>query len=189
MTAQVHLVRPEAEPEHDSRFVRPVRIGRAHATRRPSTPLLAHSLPSIDWSDAYAVGVPRHTGRRDAQAWADAIFRAPPPLLVRVLFGARTLVVRAAGIERGGRHVFDTISRTENEVLLGADQAHLGFRASVLVEPDRVVLSTVVELRNRRGRLYFALVRHVHPIVVRGMLAGAARTMASTAEPLAEVAR
>ena len=85
------------------------------------------------------------------------------------------------GIERGGRHVFTTVSRTDNEVLLGVDQAHLGFRASVLVEPDRVVVSTLVELRNRRGRAYFAVVRRMHPMVVRGMLTRAARKMAASA--------
>ena len=85
------------------------------------------------------------------------------------------------GIERGGRHVFDTVSRTEHEVLLGADQAHLGFRASVLVEADRVVLSTVVELRNRRGRAYFALVRRLHPWSCAAMLARAAQKMAASA--------
>ncbi len=65
-------------------------------------------------------------------------------------------------------------------MLLGADQAHLGFRASVFVEVDRVVLSTVVELRNRRGRAYFALVRRLHPMVVRGMLTRAAKKMAAS---------
>ena len=135
----------------------------------------------IDWSDAYAVGIPVGERRRDPQEWADAVFRSPPPVLARVLFGVRELLVRAVGIERGGSHVFDTVSRTDNEVLLGADQAHLGFRASVLVEADRVVISTVVELHNRRGRAYFAVVRRLHPIVVRGMLARAAKQMAAPA--------
>ena len=117
---------------------------------------------------------------RDPQDWADAVFRAPPSPLVRLLFGARELAVKAVGIERGGRHVFDTVARSQHEVLLGADQEHLAFRASVLVQPDRVVLSTIVELRNRRGRAYFALVRRVHPFVVRRMLARAARTMSAS---------
>ena len=181
MTAQLQLVRPIAGSEHSSRFARPVRIGRVYATRPPSTELLAQALTFVDWSDAYAVGIPVGARSADPQEWADAVFRSPPPPLVRVLFGARELLVRGVGIERGGRHVFDTVSRTRHEVLLGADQAHLGFRASVLVEPDRVVLSTVVELRNRRGRAYFALVRRLHPLVVRGMLARAAQKMAAAA--------
>jgi len=97
------------------------------------------------------------------------------------LFVVRETLVKLVGIERGGAHVFDTLSRTENEVLLGADQEHLGFRASVLTESDRVVLSTLVQLRNRRGRAYFAVVRLVHPWVVRAMLARAAGKLAAPA--------
>jgi hypothetical protein len=35
-------------------------------------------------------------------------------------------------------------------------------------------------VHNRRGRLYSALVRRVHPVVVRTMLARAARTMTAS---------
>ena len=180
MSAQLQLVREPSGREHDRRYVRPVRTGRVYATELPATRLLAHPMPFVDWSDAYAVGIPAGDRSRDPQEWADAIFRAPP-MGVRVLFGVRELLVRAVGIERGGRHVFTTVARTDHEVLLGADQAHLGFRASVLVEHDRVVVSTVVELRNRRGRAYFAVVRRLHPLVVRRMLARAARKMAASA--------
>lgn len=181
MTVQLHSVRPASGFEHHRRFVRPAECGRVYATQLPATRLLAHPLEFVDWSDAYAVGIPIGERSRDPQEWADAVFRSPPSFLTRVLFGARELVVRAVGIERGGSHVFDTVSRTDHEVLLGADQEHLGFRASVLVEADRVVLSTVVELRNRRGRAYFAIVRRIHPSVVRGMLARAAKQMAVSA--------
>ncbi len=152
-----------------------------YTTARPRTPLLAGALARCDWSDAYAIRIPDAERLQDPQGWADAIFHGPPPPLVRILFAVRELLVRCVGIERGGRHVFDTLSRSQDEVLLGADQAHLGFRASVLVEPDRVVVTTVVGLRNRRGRAYSALVRIVHPYVVRAMLARAARTMAAPA--------
>lgn len=181
MSAQLQLVRPPAGLQHHVRFARPGRSGRVYATELPVTRLLTRPMRFIDWSDAYAVGLSAGAPRRDAQEWADAVFRAPPPPGARLLFGARELLVRAVGIERGGRHVFDTVARTDNEVLLGVDQAHLGFRASVLVDADRVVVSTVVELHNRRGRAYFALVRRIHPIVVRRMLARAARTMAVSA--------
>ena len=180
MSALLQSVRPASGHEHHRRFVRPAESGRVYATQLPTTRLLAQPLPFVDWSDAYAVGIPIGERRRDPQEWADAVFRSSPPLVTRVLFAARELLVRGVGIERGGRHVFNTVSRTDHEVLLGADQAHLGFRASVLVEVDRVVLSTVVELRNRRGRAYFALVRRLHPMVVRGMLTRAAKKMAAS---------
>jgi hypothetical protein len=151
----------------------------AFAVPVPTTPLLADALPRVDWSDAYAVMTPSDR-QHHPQEWADAIFHAPP-FWIRVLFGVREAAVRMVGIERGGSHVFDTVSSLRGEVLLGIDQDHLGFRASVLVEPRRVVLSTVVEVHNRRGRAYSAIVRRVHPFVVRGMMARAARKMAVAA--------
>ena len=62
-------------------------------------------------------------------------------------------------------------------MLLGVDQSHLAFRASVLLEDGRAVLSTVVDVRSRRGLLYTALVRRVHPFVARSLLARAARKL------------
>ena len=183
MSAQLELARNTSDserPRHVVHVTRAVRRDRAHATQLPASRLLSHALPFVDWSDAYAIGIPSDSRRRDPQEWADAVFRSAP-LTVRVLFGVRELAVRLIGVERGGSHAFRTVARTDHEVLLGVTQAHLGFRASVLVEVDRVVVSTVVELRNRRGRAYFALVRRLHPAVVRRMLNRAARTMAAPA--------
>ena len=129
----------------------------------------------MDSADAFAVTFPGPPPG-DPQEWADAIFRAPP-LWVRALFGIRQGLVRVVGIESGDRHVFDTVAWQPDEVLVGTDQQHLGFRASVLLERRRVVLTTVVQLHNRRGRAYWALVRRIHPAVVRTMLARASRTM------------
>ena len=58
MSAQLELVRSYARPEHDSRFVRPLDSTRVYALRPPKTPLLAHALTHVDWSDAYAVAIP-----------------------------------------------------------------------------------------------------------------------------------
>jgi hypothetical protein len=129
----------------------------------------------VDSADAFAVTFPGPPPG-DPQQWADAIFRAPP-LWVRALFGIRQGLVRVVGIESGDRHVFETVAWQPDEVLVGTDQQHLGFRASVLLERRRVVLTTVVQLHNRRGRAYWALVRRIHPAVVRTMLARATRTM------------
>jgi hypothetical protein len=117
----------------------------------------------------------------DPQAWADAVFRDPPRLVLAAL-GLRELLVGLVGIDRAGRGAFDTLARTEDEVLLGTDSNHLDFRASVRREPDRVVLTTVVQLHNRRGRAYFALVRAVHPTVVRAMLNRAARRLSGSSK-------
>ncbi len=179
MGMQTEQLRSCDRPTSRAGRLRSERPGAVTAVAVPESSLLARALPSVDWSDAYAVSLSdRPLGY--PQEWADAIFRSPP-LWVAVLFRLREALVRAVGIESGGRHVFDTVSWTPDEVLLGIDQGHLSFRASVLLEPSRVVLTTVVKVHNRRGRLYSALVRQVHPVVVRTMLAGAARTMTGSA--------
>src|SRR4051794_33083631 len=162
-------------PSYRSRLVRPGRVGRGAATAVPESRLLARALPVVDHVDAYAVTFPyRPPG--DPQEWAEAIFRKAP-LWVKALFGVREVLVRLVGIEHGDRHVFDTLAWQPDEVLLGVDQSHLGFRASVLFEGRQVVLTTVVQVRNRRGRAYWALVRWIHPVVVRTMLARATRAV------------
>jgi hypothetical protein len=154
-------------------LTRPPALGRVRAVPVPSTPLLARALPRVDWSDAYALALPRGSSA-DPPDWADLIFHSPPAW-VRGLFAAREALARTVGIERVGAHVFEAVAWRPGEVLLGTDQEHLAFRASVLLEADRLVLSTVVQVRNRRGRAYSALIRRVHPLVVRSMLAQAGR--------------
>jgi hypothetical protein len=151
---------------------------RVTAVAVPDSTLLADALPRVDWSDAYAVSLPDGPAGHP-QEWADAVF-ASPPLWIGMLFGVREVVARLAAIEPGDSHVFDTIASAEHEVLLGTDQGHLSFRASILLEPTRAVLSTVVQVHNRRGRAYSLLVRRVHPVVVRTMLARAAQEMEAT---------
>lgn len=157
------------------RLLRRIDAPRARTTTVPSTVLLAHALDRVDWSDAYAVtcrpGMPA-----DPQVWADAVFRDAPRWVV-VALGVREALVGLVGIDRGGPSSFDTLARTADEVLLGTDERHLDFRASVLREADRVVLSTVVQLHNARGRAYSAVVRLVHPVIVRAMLTRAARRL------------
>lgn len=170
-----------ARPARRSPWVqvaRRLRAPRAESVPVPDTPLLADALPHIDWADAYTVRRLPGTSE-DPQAWADAVFRTPPGWVLLALC-VREALVGLVGIDRGGPSSFDTVRRRSGEVLIGADARHLDFRVSVLVEPQRVVLSTVVRIHNARGRAYSALVRRVHPVVVRAMLERAARAAATT---------
>ena len=60
----------------------------------------------------------------------------------------------------------------------GAEESFAIAGGFLQVRPDRVVVTTIVEVRNRRGRVYSALVRRIHPWVVRTMLARAVDAMA-----------
>lgn len=170
---------PPPRPVRASPWVRVLRrleAERARPVPVPVTTLLGSALPRIDFADAYAVrarpGLPT-----DPQVWADALFRDPPGWVIGLL-GLREALVGLVGIARGGAGSFGTVGRTGDEVLLGTDERHLDFRVSVLRAQDRVVASTVVTLHGMRGRGYFALVRLVHPVVVRAMLGRAAHRLA-----------
>jgi 2-polyprenyl-6-methoxyphenol hydroxylase-like FAD-dependent oxidoreductase len=153
----------------------PGRANRVRAVPVPATGLLAKALPRVDWSDAYAVACPVGAPT-DPQVWADAIFHNAPRW-VRELLAVRQATVGLVGIDRGRSNTFDTLIRTDQEVLLGTEERHLSFRASVLTQVDQVTLSTVVQVHNRRGRAYSALVRVLHPIIVRAVLARAAHVL------------
>lgn len=140
--------------------------------------LLHDSIHRPDLADAFALRVPPGT-TTDPQDWADAVFRDPPRVVVALLH-LRNRLVTPLGIERGDASAFDTVARTDREVLLGTDAAHLNFRAGVLVEPDphgtTVTVATLAATRSRAGRAYLAAVRLVHPLVVSAMLRHAGRT-------------
>ncbi|MER7108470.1 DUF2867 domain-containing protein [Streptomyces sp. NPDC000229] len=72
------------------------------------------------------------------------------------------------------------------ELLLGEDARHLDFRASLLVDDQGVTLSTVVKTHNALGRLYFGVVRHVHPYMARLMLRRTHRRLALAAPTAGE---
>jgi hypothetical protein len=157
------------------RVLHAVMSARSRPTAVPAGGLLDGALARVDFADAYSVLV-RPGMPEDPQVWADAVFRDPPAWVVAAL-GLRQALVGFVGIARGDTSAFDTLARTDDEVLLGTDDGHLDFRASVRREPDRVVVSTVVRLRNLRGRAYFAVVQRVHPFVVRAMLGRAAERL------------
>lgn len=140
---------------------------RARKVSVPSTDLLNRALPRIDWSDAFAVPIVNAT--RDPELCAAAVFGATS-WWVTALMNLRQALVRFVGIERAGESPFDSMLRNEHEVLLGIDQSHPNFRGSVLCEENRVVLSTIVQVHNVRGRIYSAVIRVVHPVIVRNML-------------------
>lgn len=171
---------PLAEPWASRMLARLVDAERAQAATVPKTELLRTALDRVDYADAYAItarpGMPT-----DPQVWADALFRDPPAVVSAGMW-VRDRVVRLVGIAPSGDTTFATVARTDDEVLLGSDENHLDFRASVWCAGDRVVLTTVVSAHNARGRAYFWPVRFVHPLLVRAMLTRAAHRL-SRAKP------
>ena len=175
---------PTPEPPLARAMARMVDAERARTVPVPETPLLAKALPRVDFSDAHAV-VARPGMPTDPLVWADALFRDPPRAVVAAM-GLREALVGLVGIARSGGSTFATLALTDDEVLLGSDEGHLDFRASVRREPDRVVLTTVVQIHNALGRAYLAPVRLVHPVIVRAMLTRAAHRLSRRSRSRAE---
>ncbi|WP_405407956.1 DUF2867 domain-containing protein [Streptomyces decoyicus] len=131
---------------------------RPRAVPLPAAARLAHSaFPHTDFQDAWQLEL-RPGMPQEPEAWQGVL----------------------------GRSGFPVLGRTENEILLGEDARHLDFRASVHVADGRVTLGTVVRVHRTAGRLYFAVVRRVHPFMARMMLRRFHRRLALAAPSAGE---
>ncbi|MFE1171141.1 DUF2867 domain-containing protein [Streptomyces sp. NPDC058773] len=131
---------------------------RPRAVALPAAARLAHrAFPRTDFQDAWQMELLPGMPQ-EPEAWQD--------------------VLRGAS--------FPVVGRADGEILLGEDARHLDFRASILVADGRVTLGTVVRVRNTAGRLYFALVRRVHPFMARLMLRRTHRRLALAAPSAGE---
>lgn len=161
-----------AAPSVYARALRRIEGPRARKADPARSALLSGALDRVDYADAFAIERRRNVSD-DPQAWVDAVFN-DPPAWVTALMGLRDRLVQVAGIERSTPDTFAVIARDDDEVVLGSDAGHLNFRASIRREVESTLLTTTVQLHNRRGRAYFALIRPFHALVVRAMLNRAA---------------
>ncbi|MFF7408472.1 DUF2867 domain-containing protein [Streptomyces lydicus] len=154
--------------------------GRAPATpaRRPARVRLFHRLR---WERPRAVELPA-AARLAHRAFPRTDFR--DAWQMQLLPGMPREPEAWEGVLRGAS--FPVVGRAGGEILLGEDARHLDFRASILVADGTVTLGTVVRLHNTAGRLYFALVRHLHPVMARLMLRRIHRRLALAAPSAAE---
>jgi hypothetical protein len=153
---------------------------------------LAPGYAGADLADAFAIALPRDA-TRDIGVLAKAILAHPAPWargLMKIrdavmgLFGVKTAKqIRAATSSPGRDRIdfFPVISRSPRELIVGENDRHLDFRTSVLIRggvdgaPDLVIATTVVRCHNRLGRLYLAVIRPFHVLIVKAYLRNAAK--------------
>ena len=143
----------------------------------PKDALVNSALPAIDWSDAYRIRLPRNIPT-DPQYWRGQLFGNGNRRRISLL-GIRDVVASGIGLKgarpgTGTSGAFPITATTDKEVVVGIDDAHLDFRASIIVERDEVgyslVIATVVQRHNRLGHNYFRLIEPFHQRIVPAML-------------------
>jgi hypothetical protein len=140
-----------------------------------------------DLIDSYAVTLPPAMSE-DLAKLALALFNRPPLWIQGLLrlrdqlvspFGVKTTSeIRTAGATDGRDRIgfFPVLERSASEIILGEDDRHLDFRASLLVQADdrtgsrRLILTTAVRCHNLFGRTYLRAIKPFHVLVVRSNL-------------------
>ncbi|MGX1884259.1 DUF2867 domain-containing protein [Streptomyces sp. NPDC055287] len=137
-------------------------------------------LHRLNWGRAAAVGIPESARlirtAIDRPGYQDA-YRMP------LLPGMPRDPDSWTGILRDA---FPVVAREGGELLMDVDTAGLRARASILVDERHVTLSTVARADTTRGRLYWSVVRRVHPLMARAMLRRTHRRLALAAPSAGE---
>lgn len=169
---------------------------KARAVPAPPECGLAPLYAGADLLDAYAIALPEGASgdvmvlaratMGERAGWVKALMRVRDGVMA--LFGVKTSkAIGAAAATRGEGHIgfFPVRGRSEREVIVGEDDRHLDFRASILLRPAagsgadgagrEMVATTVVHCHNRLGRVYLRVIEPFHRVIVRGSLNRAAR--------------
>ena len=143
------------------------------------TSLALQEIPVPDFADV-AIGVWPPGAPVDPAVWARTLFSPRgAPLWVGAALAIRQLLAPLVGIRRAPEDVFSIARTSGQEALIVTRDTHLDFACAIGVDPDRALVrvTTTVKLHGRTGRIYFAPVRMLHPIVVQAMLAKTRRVL------------
>lgn len=162
-----------------------------HSVPLPSESRITRMYRRPDLADAYAIDLPQGT-IRNPELLARFIFSHQPRWVAALVairdsavavFGIKTgRSLRSAGEQPQRIGIFKLYEAGPLEVVVGEDDRHLNFRASVLYRPagdpaaeSTLVLSTVVHCHNLLGRNYLRVIAPFHRLVVQSFLRRAAR--------------
>jgi len=146
----------------------------------PESTWICSDMDRVDYFDSYMI----------VKNTPDSVSEITRKLLkmpgwVNALGKLRDLLVKPFGIKTGNdikkeqmtKSEFNfapVLYRSDEEIVMGMDDKHLYFRLSVLKvahrENSEVFLTTIVRFNNPGGRIYFAVIRPFHALIVRTML-------------------
>ena len=145
---------------------------RAYSAEASPTALLTASGVRNDWSSRQRQPVTSRASV-DPGVWTGLLFHTPPRWVVSGL-AVRDRIVALVGLRPVTQATFRVLTQNEREVLVGSDDRHLDFRASVRCAYGTVDVVTFVQVHNLLGWLYLVPARLVHSLIVRRMLRHAA---------------
>lgn len=138
-------------------------------------------LPKIDYADTFST-----TNQLDTLKEVTLRIFGTTPGWIKFLFGIRNAVAGLFGLQNkmpkdyhesfqvGGYVKFFRIySLSPDQVVMGANDKHLNFRAIVANSHSpqyNIKVTTLVQFNNRMGRIYFAIIKPFHGLVVRRMV-------------------
>ncbi len=169
----------------------PDMLSRACAVPLPVESGIAALYEHASFADAFEIVLPAKASV-DAQVLAHFVFAEQAPWIGRLMqlrdslvtpFGLKTSkhLLAADSEDTSPRlYLFKIYASSAKEMVLGEDDWHLDFRASVLCRArgddggHTLVLTTVVQCHNALGRLYIRLIAPFHRMVVKSALQMAA---------------
>lgn len=164
---------------------------RAISTALPTDSAISDWFGTADLADAFAIPL---TGAQAAMGIGHLArcVMDTPPLWLKLLLGIRDAAVSVFGIKssselrasaapEGAGHIdfFRVLSATDREIIVGENDRHLDFRASVKLRKtadgaDELIATTAVRCHNPLGRLYLRLITPFHKFIVLSNLNRAA---------------
>lgn len=134
------------------------------------SPLLRSTIGRVDAADCFSTPLLPGDSRRP-EDWARQLLGRPNRLL-----RLRDALVRPLGLKSTADHGrpitgFPVVADSDDEIVLGVDDRHLDFRVALTTGHGQLHMTTVVQVHNTTGKLYWSVVRHLHPRVVRRLMA------------------
>jgi hypothetical protein len=148
----------------------------------PSGAMKNYEFTPLDYADAFRIKLGKYSGLSMAELAHQVFGKIESyPLYVRFLLWLRDLLVKPFGLITAGDiekilddgqwvGFFRVYQNSENEIIIGADDKHLDVRVSLLKTMNDntpfLTISTFVRLNNLLGKIYFAVIKHFHRIIV-----------------------
>lgn len=138
----------------------------------PANSTVTNGFGSVDYQDIYSIA---QQTDKTAQEISKELMVMPE--WVDVLMKLRNRIVGVFGLKTDRNTpkpetFFPVIENRKDEIVMGVDDKHLNFRASILKDSleESISLITVVHYNNVWGKVYFFPVKPFHKIIMRVLL-------------------